>query len=114
MSAWDALPADDNVPSRVMAQVNDLGISLMRLVAFHERGSPHAPAGALDAAHMVLCLAAATPVDEDEATIRHEAVTDALSALARVGLGHIRELVAAALDHDVVAARLVRGTATVQ
>lgn len=113
MSADDAL-ADWATASPLMDRINDLAERLAGLCRLVEQGSHHVPGAALDAAHALLCLAVATAADEDEQTIRQETVSDAMPVLARLGLGHIEALVAAALSHDVVAGRLARGVDRLQ
>lgn len=106
--------ADWAFSSSLTNAIDDLAITLGQLRALADRSSPHLPGAALNAAYEVLRLAVVTTADEDEQMMRHEAVMDAVPVLSSVGLVHVQGLVEAALAHDVVAGRLVRGTATAQ
>lgn len=90
----------DAVQALVRVQIERLGADLDAYLRLVEVDDLRARGAALAAAHAALVLASRTVAAEADRHLRRTALDTALPVLVQAGLGHLVELVAAALVHD--------------
>ena len=99
----------DAVQALVSVQIERLDADLDAHLRLVEVDDLRARGAALAAAHAALVLASRTVAAEADRHLRRTALDTALPVLVRAGLGHLVELVAAALAHDGDPALQARG-----
>ncbi len=98
----------------VRTQVERLDADLEAYIRLHEAADPLARGAALAAAHTTLELATSAVVTEADRHLRRATLDAALPVLVRADLGHLVDLVQAALIHDGDPALQARGVVRLQ
>ena len=93
----------------VTVQLNGLAADIATLDALALAGSSHVPGAALAVAYAALRLAVTPAIDDATRDLRRRALRAAMASLDRAKLGHVAELIAAALAYDVDPATVARG-----